>query len=264
MHSPAFLSSLPARLSPAPARARARPRISCTASPTATTPTLQRFLSWFRSDFDNYYQVAHDRSSGVSYSRIHEHVHCRLQPLLNEDLAPPGHAAVFATYYYNGNPDIVYRRRLYTLSDEEDAVEMRVYKMCFIHGLLVARANSNFDSLDMGSVNDPVLYEHLDGAQILWRYVEEHHPGSDLVANGPHFFGTMRHGSYTSRDSLRYEDELVLTKEDLWVRERVFNSDGVMVGGHRDGIPHKMRRVRRQDEIKWTLDFDLPDLNLPE
>ncbi|KAI0561238.1 hypothetical protein FGB62_89g017 [Gracilaria domingensis] len=141
---------------------------------------------------------------------------------------------------------------------------MRIYKMCFIHGLRVAGANSGLDALHMGSVDDPDLYEHLDGAQIIWRYVEQPHPGSEFVANGPHFLGSMRDGGYTTQDSLRYEDDLVLTKEDLWVGERVFNSDGVMVGGNRDGIPHKMRRVRRQDELKWTLELDLPDFNTPE
>eukprot|EP00178_Gracilaria_changii_P019876 TRINITY_DN57688_c0_g1_i1.p1 TRINITY_DN57688_c0_g1~~TRINITY_DN57688_c0_g1_i1.p1 ORF type:complete len:307 (+),score=68.95 TRINITY_DN57688_c0_g1_i1:104-922(+) len=272
MSPAAFAPPLPAAAPRAHSRAHARIRCTASTPPTAaaaaTTPsrsaTMQRFLNWFRGDFDNYYQAAHDRSSGVPYSLIHEHIHCRLQPLSHEQLVPRTHAAVFATYHYNGNADIVYRRRLYTLEDVGDALEMRIYKMSFIHGLVVAKANGHFDSLHMGCVLDSNLYEHLEGSQIVWRYEPEPHAGSGFVANGAHFVGSMRDGGFVSRDSLRYEDELVLTKEDLWVAERVYNKDGVMVGGNRDRIPHKMRRVRRDDEIKWTMDLSVPEIDVPE
>lgn len=221
-------------------------------------------MTWFRGDYDNYDQAAADRAptSDIPRRERHEHIHCRIQtvPGIKQD------GVLFATYYYDGNPDIVYRRRLYTLShvgDDAKTLEMQIYKMAFIHGLRVARANCDFSQVDMGDLDDTELYEHLDGAQIMWRFEEGAHEGDGFVENGAHFVGTMRDGGYTASDKLRYEDELVLTKEDLWVGERVYNADGVMVGGNKEGIAHKMRRVRHNDEeLKWTLNRDLADVNV--
>lgn len=264
MPSPAFLTPAPALRPHATAplrhitRAPSRPRFACTLAPVAQR---QRLLTWFRGDFDNYFQVANDRALGV---RPHEHMHVRLQPLDHADLAPPDHCVMYATYYYNGKPDVIYRRRLYSFVEKDDAIEMRLYKMTFLHGLRVAAGHANLGKMEMGSLDDRSLYEHLDGSQIVWRYFDGPHDGSEFVENGAHFVGTMRDGGFTGQDSMRYEDELVLTKEDLWVAEKVFNPEGVMIGGNREGIPHKMRRVRRNDEIKWTLDFELPDFTAPE
>lgn len=146
---------------------------------------------------------------------------------------------------------------------DDKTLEMQIYKMGFIHGLRVARANCDLTTVDMGELDDTDLYERLEGAEIVWRYEEEKHEGQGFVENGGHFVGIMKEGGFTASDGLRYEDELVLTKEDLWVGERVYNSDGVMVGGNKDGIAHKMRRVRHtDDDLRWTLNRDLADVNV--
>lgn len=138
--------------------------------------------------------------------------------------------------------------------------------MGFIHGLRAAGANCRFDEFDFGRLDDTQLYEHLDGAQITWRYIDEAPVPEDapgLVAPGPYFKGTMDEGGFVAADGLRYDDTLLLTSEDLWVAERVYNQDGQMVGGNADGIPHKMQRIRPDDhDLKWTLNRDLPDVNL--
>lgn len=224
---------------------------------------LQQFLDWFRGDFDNCFQVVEDRAAGLGW-RAHEHVHCRLTPIADDEhpalAGAGGGAVVFAKYYYNGRPDIVYRQRMYRVVDKDDGsgdLEMQIYKMKFIHGLRVTRANLDFSTLDLGQLEDTQLYEFLPGSEVYWKFESGEYAGTQLVENGKHFTSYMREGGWMSPEGLRIEDDLVLTKEDLWVAEKVYSKDGTMVAGNRDGIPHKMQRVRLDSELHWTLDPDI-------
>lgn len=170
----------------------------------------------------------------------------------------------------------MYRRRVYTLTESSDdagsgngdsdsdngmSLNMAIYKMSFIHGLKVASAAGQLDAIDFGSLDNPALYERLDDARILWRFVDAPHAGDGFSNNDAHFLGTMPAGGFVADSGLRYEDELVLTKEDLWVSEQVYTADGNLVGGNQEAIPHKMRRVRPDGDLRWTLDRNLPDFN---
>lgn len=234
-----------------------------TASDKATQ-SLQDFLAWFRGDFDNYYQCAEERRQGVGRG-AHEHMHCRLTPIQDEKLDAKGEALVFANYYYNGRSDVVFRQRMYKIFAGTKDIEMQIYKMQFLHGLKVAECEGNFASFDLGDLDDTSLYERLHGAEVFWRYENSEHPGSDLVCNGPHFIGYMQEGGWTSEKEtggFRVEDDLVFTKEDLWVAERMYTADGTMIGGNKEGVPHKMQRVRPDDEIRWTVNRALDFIDI--
>lgn len=261
------------------AKSRSSPRASTSLTPSTAASTgasksavLERFLLWFRGDFDNFEQASEDRrpESGVSFRNRHQQIHCRLQPLQLPGFAPADESAIFATYWYNGNRDLVYRRRVYTVkqssdntSDEEDGslLDMTIYKMSFLHDMKVMSAAGHIDKIEFGSLDDTTLYERLDAAKILWRFVDGPHDGDGFVSNAPHFVATMPTGGFVASSGFRYEDELVLTKQDLWVCEQVYSPEGKLVGGNSELIPHKMQRIRSDGDLGWTLDRDLPDLN---
>ncbi len=227
------------------------------------SPRLQKFADWFYGDFDNYHQAAADRANAdMSRRDWHEHIHCRVTPIpAAREMAPAGSAVLFANYYYNGRPDVIYRQRMYKITELPSGIlEMRIYKMTFLHGLLVGGTNSIFDDFDLGSLDDTSKYEYLEGAEVFWRYEEGKFGGTDMVCDGDHFVGYMREGGWVSVDDggLTVKDNLLLTKEDLWVAEEVYTKDGTMIAGNRHGIHHKMRRVRDDDEIRWTVDQSLP------
>lgn len=259
---------------------RASPRASTSVTPSTASSTgaaksavLERFLSWFRGDFDNCDQASDDRrpENGISFRNRHQQIHCRLQPLPQSDFAPADESVIFATYWYNGNPDLVYRRRVYSVKQSSESTEngedrslldMAIYKMSYLHEMKVMSAAGRLENIELGSLSDSTLYEHLDAARILWRFVDGPHDGDGFLSNEPHFIATMPTGGFVAASGFRYEDELVLTKEDLWVCEQVYSPEGNLVGGNAELIPHKMRRVRRDGDLRWTLDQDLPDFNV--
>jgi len=72
-------------------------------------PVWQRLSECFRGDFDNYAQVLEDRKQNLEPREGggHEHFHCTLVPLTE--------STRLAAFYFDGNPDRIFRFRYYEL-----------------------------------------------------------------------------------------------------------------------------------------------------
>ena len=78
-------------------------------------------LSTFKGDFDNYDQVIQDRLHGLKPREGggHEHIHCTLVPCPQQHNNHQGQQQqsqwVLAAFYFNGNPQKIFRFRMYQL-----------------------------------------------------------------------------------------------------------------------------------------------------
>merc|ERR1719327_2458960 len=77
-------------------------------------------MNLFCGHFDNLAQVEADLAAGRTPREGggHEHIHCHLQQLpmpTTHRFAEPTTEYVLASYYFNGEPDKVFRQRIYAL-----------------------------------------------------------------------------------------------------------------------------------------------------
>ncbi len=245
--------------------ARARSRAAASATPYSAGVLARRmlryhlgrrnrdeFLSFFVGEFDNYDQVCVERKEGMEpgASGGHEHIHC--------SLSRTGDDGIVAKYYFNGNPSVVFRSRLYRVAvcecSDRGLLEMSIY-----------RPTGKEDEV-----------EALPGCEVFW---ERYEPGADdedkgaqalgIERGATRFVGYMTGGGcnlYSREINTRIcvMDDLLLTAQDLWVADRAFDGDGNFVYGNRRGIPYKMKRVDPDGPLAWTLsDTPPPDGYVP-
>lgn len=227
-----------------------------------------QFLDLFCGEFDNYEQVAAQRAAGVlpREGGGHEHIHCSLTPLAGDML--------FARYYFNGDPSVVFRSRLYKVlaSDASDRglLEMRIFRFYEETERRLKASNYDIGALEW---DDDDLYDWLQGCEVYWeRYALAAGDADDASAAlgiepGPRFVGYMKGGGcelYSREISgrIRVMDDLLLTGSDLWVSDRGFDEAGHFVYGNRRGLPYQMKRVDRRagraDPAWWTLSSSTP------
>ncbi|CAM9110668.1 unnamed protein product [Phaeothamnion confervicola] len=154
---------------------------------------VSELLRLFDGDFDNYDQVLQDRALGMTAGEGggHEHIHCRLRDVTTlapkQIMRPAGTSApygdsanpkatVSATYYFNGDPNVVFRFRLYTFENalpeapRGAAVVMRLWRLL---PAVEARLRANgyrLEKVDWDALDpDGTVAEEMRGCEIYWR-----------------------------------------------------------------------------------------------
>ncbi|GAB0492283.1 hypothetical protein MMPV_003545 [Pyropia vietnamensis] len=142
----------------------------------AARRNMAEFLGWFAGDFDNYEQVLEERAAGL-FPREgggHEHIHCTLTPL--------GDGWLFAKYYFNGDPSVVFRSRLYRVTPVAGSpvglLEMRIYRL-FAEAEAALRAAA-YDVRGL-SFTDADVYDWLQGCEVYW---ERYQPPAEGGSGG--------------------------------------------------------------------------------
>lgn len=187
----------------------------------------------------------------------HEHIHCSVVSLTPRLL--------FARYYFNGDPSRVFRSRVYQVNTPESSdgrvVEMRIFR--FYEETEQRLKGCNYDVSAVEWHNDDI-YDWLEGCEVYWeRYQPQAGERDEAsvrlgIEPGTRFVGYMKGGGCElySRElggRIRVMDDLLLTAEDLWVADRGFDEHNNFVYGNRRGVPYKMKRVRSDGELAWTL-----------
>jgi hypothetical protein len=232
---------------------------------TSSAHLMDCLLQRFNGHFDNYAQAVADEKAGLSPREGggHEHIHCALRAV---DVAPVGPACmqqhhVLASYYFDGQPDAIFRERLYAFEAvEQDAqfgacVRMSIYRLRESRTTQLRAANR----MDSGqapaaggvlfSSADVVEELRVPGADVFWRLC------------GQTFEGRMRTDAITivsertGRD-LIVRDDVTLFSDALWVNDRGWDADtGEYMYGNIHAIPYQMDRV--PDE-HWTVTGSQP------
>jgi hypothetical protein len=222
------------------------------AAAAASTPeslhassVLSRFLSQFRGHFDNHEQVETEKLAGLTPREGggHEHIHCSLQPVTLHD-RPQGQY-VLASYYFNGDPDAVFRERLYAFDELPrdpqfgTCVRMRIYKMRLSTAERL-RAGMTLNDVAWSAAEDLHASLHVPEADVFWRWC------------GERFEGSMRTQSIEiiserSGRAIRVRDDVALWQDALWVNDRATDAEtGAYVYGNIHDIPYKMARVNAE------------------
>jgi CpeT/CpcT family (DUF1001) len=246
-------------------------------------------LSLFQGEFDNYEQVVADRAAGLTPGPGggHEHIHCSLQ--LVTSMAPPqllqaqdGFAAptavIAARYYFNAQPAVTFRFRLYSFGlcasgAARGDVLMRLWRL---HPDVETRLRAagyqlqDFDWQDSAAESSSAdVAESMDGCEIYWSRgsssstcsssdaaagsTEQQQPPAFVGLMGEDDAGTWISSQNTAGLDILVKDDLKLWPTKLWVNDRGYSRTGEFVYGNQRGVPYKMQRVQPGAALEWTL-----------
>jgi len=216
---------------------------------------LDSFRERFQGHFDNEAQVRANDAAGLAPRQGggHEHIHCVLREVSLAKQSSHGsanQAHVLASYYFNGQPEAIFRERLYALEtlpcDEQfgRCVRMSIYKLR-VSTTERLRAEGGVGSADVSffSAEDVADSLRVRDADVFWRRI------------GDRFEGHMRTESIDvvserSGQLLRVRDDVALWDNSLWVNDRGSDVEtGEYVYGNIHGVPYKMQRV---PDDHWT------------
>lgn len=260
-------------------------RLNCTSSSRVgalLSPTRddiwQRLLNNFQGDFDNYNQVVEDRNRGMlpREGGGHENFHCTLVPISEHGR--------LAAFYFDGNPQRIFRFRYYELLTNEaengldnHGVMMRLYTLQpELERLLRDHAEEPlewphlFSTFNDGSSFDTKV-DYLPKCEITWSLEMDPTQHSYLDANDDHdgLHAVMVHGEAIVDSTLipgikiRILDELSLYDDLFYINDRGLDPEtGAFIYGNHRGVPYRLERVARivdgkreivNDDLKWTL-----------
>ena len=238
-----------------PVAPAARPSLGAITSP-ATSTHFDRFVRLFRGHFDNLEQVEVERAAGVE-PRLgggHEHIHCRLQPLGSS--AATAAELVLATYYFDGEPNRVFRERLYALrpvAREPDfgaCIEMRIFRLrAEVEEALAADgARRDARAAVRWGAADVAEGQAIGGADVYWKWCGERFEGrmrtESVVIDSPVLGKPL-----VVRDDVALWEAEGGGADALWVNDRGTDLEGNYVYGNIHDLPYKMRRVA---DSHWT------------
>lgn len=206
------------------------------AQPAAAGTVLDRdlalFVSWFEGRFDNELQVFFAPDLNVPDEDRHNRIHSSFRRV-----AVPGLGAhvFYVEQYADGDPEQVYRQRVYSLraDAEANAIRLDIFAPADAGPLRGAHRNPALAETLTAEALTPLP----DGCAVYWRRQENQFIGSTRR-------GACRIRSSRSGRTIIVEDDLVLTADAIWIQDRAVDTRGRHVYGNRAGVAHRLRRVR--------------------
>ena len=223
-----------------------------------TTAIMSRFTELFCGHFDNIAQVEADNQAGLTPREGggHEHIHCHLQqlPMRTRTFAEAPTEYVLASYYFNGQPEKVFRERIYALQPLDTdgqfgrSIQMGIFRLRPATEAALREASGDASRVDW-SAEDAVAALRIPDCDVYWRWL------------GERFEGHMRTESIVVRSPVLQRD--IVVKDDvalweggaggedaLWCNDRGADMDGNYVYGNIFDVPYKMQRVGYEH---WTV-----------
>ncbi|MCK4528550.1 chromophore lyase CpcT/CpeT [candidate division WOR-3 bacterium] len=189
---------------------------------------LELFLAWFEGEFDNYKQRIEDISNERKNS--HSLIHFILTPV---DMPHFKGYTFYSVQYLDGNPEKVYRQRIYEVDWDAGTrtVIVRTHKF-----------PDNEEEYRNAHLH-PEILENLRPEDL------KSFPGCDIYweRRGDRFYGRTKKGSclIISSDSgrkLSISVDMVLFKDAFWILENTIDENGNIVYGRFDGVHNKLNR----------------------
>ncbi len=192
---------------------------------------LELMTTWFAGRFDNHQQVWLEKGADTDPELIHERIHSIFAPV---DLPAFGDRVFYVQQYMDGDPDKIYRQRIYTFSidDRERAIVLKIFAP------LDAKAvkDAHRDPAKLAGLT-PETVRATPGCEVFWK------------REGDHFKGSMKEGacrikSRRSGKELIISDDLYLDEDEIWIKDRAVDVEGNYVFGHKGDVSHKLLKVR--------------------
>jgi len=190
---------------------------------------LQLMMEWFTGEFDNHLQYVEEKEAENPPEQPHEWIHSIFHPV---ELPIFGDNVFYVEQYIHGDPTNIYRNRIYSFSvnDEVGAIQLTIYSFKDHEAVIGAHLDeSKLDDLTLEDVRT------LPGCEVYWK------------KQADNFIGWMPDGacrvpSRRTGKIIVIDDDLVLTKNEIWIGDRAEDEDGNYIFGNKLGIPHKLHR----------------------
>ncbi len=186
-------------------------------------------MRWFEGRFDNYQQTYFEKQTKAEIP--HEHIHSIFHrvklPQISENV-------FYVQQYMDGDPKKIYRQRLYsfTKNEKEKAIQLTIFNFKDGKNYL----NSHEDDSKLSKLQKADLIS-IPGCEVYWRLKGRKFEGS-MKKNG------CKVKSRRSGKTIIISDDLFLTKDEIWIRDKAVDEQGNYVFGHKGNIHHKLKKVR--------------------
>lgn len=189
------------------------------------------FMAWFPGRYDSALQVDEQRAARLAPEERNYRRHSIFRRI---DLPAFGELVYYAEQYRDGDPDAVYRQRIYVVSIDPERQQLR----------LRVHIPPDTDAL-LGAYRDPALLRALTpDATTVWQ-------GCDLFwqREGDRLVGRLDAGA-CSFESPRFgqrvflEEYLMLSDDAIWFADRGVSAAGVYLFGMRGDTPTHARKLR--------------------
>ncbi len=188
---------------------------------------LGEIVQLFEGEFDNFQQYYMEKEEKTP--NPHEHIHSIFKKVV---LPSFGDHVLYMLQYMDGDSTKIYRQRIYAFTEnkKEQAVQLDIYS--FATDSLYYYAHVQPQKLNGLT---PAQMTRTDGCEVFWK------------KSGDHFIGYMKERAcnfVSKRTGKRIfiTDSLLLSKDELWIRDEAVDEDGKYVFGNKANIPHKLKR----------------------
>lgn len=194
---------------------------------TSLQNDLVLFNKCFEGEFDNFQQVFKQKEDKVA--NVQEHIHSIFKKV---SLPQIGNCVYYVLQYSDGDSTKIYRQRLYnfTINKIAEAIQLTIYSF--------KNDGAYYYSHVRPFQLEKISLENLtttDGCEVYWK------------KQGEKFIGFMTDKacnliSKRSGKKVFITDSLVLTKDEIWIRDEAYDEQRNYVFGNKDKIHHKLKR----------------------
>lgn len=230
---------------------------------TEQAPVWNGLSEWFQGDFDNYEQVVEDRKQNLvpREGGGHEHFHCTLIPVTE--------STRLAAFFFDGNPERIFRFRYYEMippgPDDGEAVTMMLNTLHpDLEKLLKSQASdptnwpTAFEKFQPANDKEPKV-TRLQNCEISWSfeidpvqhsYLTGVHDDEESEGYSKSMHAVMVHGPTIVNSTIvpgmqiRIVDQLSLYRDVFYINDRGFDpvTGGFIYGNQRE-VPYCLKRV---------------------
>jgi hypothetical protein len=200
---------------------------------------FRTLMEWFPGRFDNDLQVMFDKDLNVPEEARNGRVHSIFRPVT---LPAFGENIFYVEQYADGNPDAIYRQRIYRFTNDHARGAAKLEIFAPSPEQAAAMKGAWRDPSKLAGLTPANMTLH-PGCEVYWRRQENQFIGS-MTPNA------CRVASRRSGRNLVITDDLVLTKDAIWIRDQAVDETGAYVYGNKAGVHHKLNRAR--PFLCWT------------
>lgn len=195
--------------------------------PTALKNDMQQMLLFFEGEFDNFQQVYKEKEDKAK--DVHEHIHSVFKRVSFSLL---GNDVFYVIQYMDGDTAKIYRQRIYSFTEDktENAIRLDIYT--FKTDSLFYNSNVHPEKLAAITLAD---IKPVEGCYVFWKRDGEKFVGY-MPPNACHFV------SKRSGKTIYATDSLMLSRDEIWIRDEAFDSSGTRIYGREDKVHHKLKR----------------------
>lgn len=191
---------------------------------------LQLFLTQFEGRYDNELQVFFQPDlktpEAAQVNRIHSIFRKVALPAFGENV-------FYVEQYGDGDPSKIYRQRIYAFTPDYQEGSIKLVIHAPKNAAALAGAWKDVSKLTSLAPRDTIVYP---GCEVWWKRQENQFVGY-MRANA------CRVQSRSGRGELIITDDLVLTPDQIWIRDRAVDAQGAHVYGNKAGVHHQLRRI---------------------